>query len=77
MEFRKSVHPEKRPEKLDNQLQKIQSERDLFLFHTHLQLAEEDGTIQTLRQQMKEDEEIIRLRKTSGFLPKPKWPTVP
>lgn len=48
--------------KLDNQLQKIQSERDLFLFHTHLQLAEEDGTIQTLRQQMKEDEEIIRLR---------------
>lgn len=49
--------------KLDNQLQKIQSERDLFLFHTHLQLAEEDGTIQTLRQQMKEDEEIIRLRK--------------
>ena len=35
----------------------------MFLFHTHLQLAEEDGTIQTLRQQMKEDEEIIRLRK--------------
>lgn len=48
---------------LDNRLQRIQNERDLFLFHTHLQLAEEDGAIQNLRQQMKEDEEIIRLRK--------------
>lgn len=48
--------------KLDNQLQKIQDERDLFLFHTQLQVAEEDGTIQSLRQQMKKDEEIIRLR---------------
>lgn len=48
--------------KLDNQLQKIQNERDLFLFHTQLQVAEEDGTIQSLRQQMKKDEEIIRLR---------------
>lgn len=48
--------------KLDNQLQKIQNERDSFLFHTQLQVAEEDGTIQSLRQQMKKDEEIIRLR---------------
>lgn len=48
--------------KLDNQLQKIQNERDLFLFHTQLQVAEENGTIQSLRQQMKKDEEIIRLR---------------
>ena len=48
--------------KLDNQLQKIQNERDLFLFHTQLQVAEEDGTIQSLRQQMKKDEKIIRLR---------------
>ncbi|WP_299171161.1 TolC family protein [uncultured Bacteroides sp.] len=48
--------------KLDNQLQKIQNGRDLFLFHTQLQVAEEDGTIQSLRQQMKKDEEIIRLR---------------
>lgn len=47
---------------LDNRIQQIRNERDLFLFNTHLQLAEEDGTIQSLRQQMKEDEEIIRLR---------------
>lgn len=47
---------------LDNRIQQIRNERDLFLFNTHLQLTEEDGTIQSLRQQMKEDEEIIRLR---------------
>ena len=47
---------------LDNRIQQIRNKRDLFLFNTHLQLAEEDGTIQSLRQQMKEDEEIIRLR---------------
>ncbi|EDY94755.1 hypothetical protein BACPLE_03165 [Phocaeicola plebeius DSM 17135] len=47
---------------LDNRIQQIRNERDLFLFNTHFQLAEEDGTIQSLRQQMKEDEEIIRLR---------------
>ena len=32
---------------LDNRIQQIRNERDLFLFNTHLQLAEEDGTIQS------------------------------
>lgn len=48
--------------KLDTERQQIQSNRDLFLFNTHLQLAEQDGNISTLQQQMKDDNEIIRLR---------------
>lgn len=49
--------------KLDTQTRQIQTERDLFLFRTRLQLAEKDGEILSLQQQMKEDDEIIRLRK--------------
>lgn len=48
--------------KLDTERQQIQSNRDLFLFNTRLQLAEQDGHISTLQQQMKDDDEIIRLR---------------
>lgn len=48
--------------KLDTERQQIQSNRDLFLFNTRLQLAEQDGHISTLQQQMKDDNEIIRLR---------------
>ena len=49
-------------QKLDTQRQQIESNRNLFLFNTHLKLAEQDGKINTLQQQMKEDDEIIRLR---------------
>lgn len=49
-------------QKLDTQRQQIESNRDLFLFNTRLKLAEQDGKINTLQQQMKEDDEIIRLR---------------
>lgn len=48
--------------KLDTQYQQIESNRDLFLFNTRLQLAEEDGILLALRKQMKHDDEIIRLR---------------
>ena len=48
--------------KLDTEKQRIESNRDLFLFNTRLQVAEKDGTISALRKQMKEDDEIIRLR---------------
>lgn len=49
-------------QKLDTQRQQIENNRNLFLFNTHLKLAEQDGKINTLQQQMKEDDEIIRLR---------------
>jgi len=49
-------------QKLDTQRQQIESNRNLFLFNTHLKLAEQDGKINALQQQMKEDDEIIRLR---------------
>lgn len=49
-------------QKLDTQRQQIESNRNLFLFNTHLKLTEQDGKINTLQQQMKEDDEIIRLR---------------
>lgn len=48
--------------KLDTEQQQIASQRDLFLLNTHLQLAEQEGAIRTLHQQMEEDDEIIRLR---------------
>lgn len=54
--------PKNDKQKLDTQRQQIESNRNLFLFNTHLKLAEQDGKINALQQQMKEDDEIIRLR---------------
>ena len=48
--------------KFTTERQRIQSNRDLFLFNTHLQLAEQQGVISALQKQMKTDNEIIRLR---------------
>ncbi len=48
--------------KLDTERQQVESNRDLFLFNTRIQLAEQDGNVNALQQQMKEDDEIIRLR---------------
>lgn len=48
--------------KIDAEQRQIETDRDVFLFNTRLQLTEQDGTIQALEQQMKEDDEIIRLR---------------
>lgn len=44
-----------------NRLQ-IQSNRDLFLLNTRVTLTEQEQAVQSLRKQIKEDEEIIRLR---------------
>ena len=48
--------------KLDTRRLQIESNRDLFLFNTRLQLAEQDGILLALQKQMKDDDEIIRLR---------------
>ncbi len=48
--------------KLDTEQLQIASKRDVFLLNTHLQLAEQEGAIHALRQQMEKDDEIIRLR---------------
>ena len=48
--------------KFTTERQRIQSNRDLFLFNTQLQLAEQQGAISALQKQMQTDNEIIRLR---------------
>ena len=48
--------------KLELERRRIDSERNLFLLDTRLQLAGQEGTIVSLRRQMEKDEEIIRLR---------------
>lgn len=62
LEFRQPVHLEKQQTEITTERQRIQSNRDLFLFNTHLQLTEQQGVITALQQQMKTDNEIIRLR---------------
>lgn len=49
-------------QKLDILHRQIQNNRDVFLFKTQLKLTEQDGIIKALRQQMIEDDEMIRLR---------------
>ena len=56
---------------LDNRILQIRNERDLFLFNTHLQLAEEDGTSKS-SQQMKKTRRLSDYGRTSGGLPRPK-----
>lgn len=48
--------------KLEVERESVETERDLFLFNTRLQIAEQDGTLASLRKQMEADDEIIRLR---------------
>lgn len=61
--------------KFTTERQRIQSNRDLFLFNTHLQLTEQQGVITALQQQMKTDNEIIRLRTNIRKSAERKWPT--
>ena len=49
-------------QKLNTQRMQIQNNREVFLFNTYLKLSEQNGRIDAIRQQMKEDDEIIRLR---------------
>lgn len=48
--------------KLEVERESVETERDLFLFNTRLQIAEQDGKLASLRKQMEADDEIIRLR---------------
>lgn len=58
-----SLYTQKNDKRLfDNNRKQIQSNRDLFLFNTKLQAAQETNAIQAVRELMKKDDEIIRLR---------------
>ena len=45
-----------------NNLSRVSINRDAFLFNTRLEVAQQDGAIESIRKQMKDDDEIIRLR---------------
>jgi outer membrane protein TolC len=47
---------------LENKRRQIDNLRDVFLFNTRLQSTQEQSAIASLQQQMKDDDEIIRLR---------------
>lgn len=47
---------------LETRRKMVDTERELFLFHTRLQLIGQQERIRTLRMQLQEDDEIIRLR---------------
>ena len=47
---------------IDNRMQQIDTERELFIFNTRLKMKEQEGYLRTLEKQMRDDEEIIRLR---------------
>lgn len=48
--------------KLEAERQTVQSERDAFLFNTRLQTELQSGAIASLREQIRQDDEIITLR---------------
>ena len=48
--------------KLDAERRMVQSNAETFLFNTRLQLTEKDAAIESLRKQMQEDDEMIRLQ---------------
>lgn len=47
---------------IENSRQKLQSNRELFLFNTRLQAVQESSSIQSVNALMREDDEIIALR---------------
>lgn len=47
---------------IENQRQQLGSNRDVFLFNTRLQMTQQDQAIRSMDKQMKDDDEIIRLR---------------
>lgn len=50
--------------KLDLQRQLNDSQREVFLFNNRLQNEQENGTVASLRKQIAQDEEIVRLRES-------------
>ncbi|MDD3037263.1 TolC family protein [Bacteroides sp.] len=47
---------------IENQRQQLGNNRDVFLFNTRLQMTQQDQAIRSMEKQMKDDDEIIRLR---------------
>ena len=47
---------------IENNRQRLLSNRDVFLFNTRLQMKQQNNAITSVQKQMKDDEEIIRLR---------------
>lgn len=47
---------------IDNNRRKLETSRDVFLFNTNLQSTGQSSAIQSMRRQMVDDDEIIRLR---------------
>ena len=48
--------------RIDNTRQQIETGRDVFLFNIRLQATQQDAGIVSMRRQMVDDDEIIRLR---------------
>jgi len=47
---------------IDNNRRKLETSRDVFLFNTNLESTQQSSAIQSMRRQMVDDDEIIRLR---------------
>lgn len=47
---------------IENKRQQLETNRDVFLFNTRLEMTQQDQFIRSLEKQMQDDEEIIRLR---------------
>lgn len=47
---------------IDNSRRRIETSRDVFLFNTRLEATQQDAGAVSMRRQMKDDDEIIRLR---------------
>lgn len=47
---------------IENKRQQLDTNRDVFLFNTRLEMTQQDQAIRSLEKQMQDDEEIIRLR---------------
>lgn len=47
---------------IDNSRRQIETSRDVFLFNTRLEATQQDASVLSMRRQMKDDDEIIRLR---------------
>lgn len=48
--------------RIDNSRRQVETGRDVFLFNTRLEATQQDASVLSMRRQMKDDDEIIRLR---------------
>lgn len=64
MEHRRILTRRNNLGKLDAAEQRIEVQRDLFLFNTRMQIAQDDGEIARLRNAVADDERIVRLRRS-------------